>query len=395
VAAAVDSPLIVAEERFTVVSANILPQANWLEFILCPGFRVRKNQKSLTSAEWASLVAAIKQLKAPGATAPTYDDFVHAHHGPATPQAHAQYTFLPWHREYLYHFEQRLRQINPSVVLPYWDWTVDRTIPTPLANAAEWGVTRTLAPGASVPASLATSVQTALAAGTYQSFHNGINGPHGSLHVSVGGNMGDFHHSPSDPLFWLHHAFVDKCWADWSITHPGINPPNGTTLPATNVNTALEPTSGSPTFTHTSAQVFSTGSLRYIYDNGIQGIVEQSGRTSQINGSNNASNKIPAGKIVLCKTTRGKYSKFRIEQYGYDLVIRWTTYNRCGTVFSPGTNLKIRGTWSCDLDMGVETQTDADFWWQQKTQVLRALTPLGGARFVVYSGPFTYAQLTV
>jgi hypothetical protein len=203
--------------------------------------------------------------------------------------------------------------------------------------------------------------------------------------------MDDIHHSPSDPLFWLHHAFGDKCWVDWSITHPGINPPNGSTT-ETNVNTALELTN---IVSHTSAQVFSTESLRYIYDNGIQGIADQSGSTSHIDGSNNASNKIPACTIVLCKTTREKFSKFRIDQYGYDLVIRWTTYNRCGTVFSQGTNRKIRGTWSCDLDMGIETQTDAYFWWQQKTQVSRALTPLGGARFVVYSGPCTYDKSKV
>ena len=70
-----------------------------------------------------------------------------AHRGPA---------FLPWHREFLFHFENALRASNPSVVLPYWDWTTNRTIPAPLANAAEWGVSRDMGPGDSLSASLAT-----------------------------------------------------------------------------------------------------------------------------------------------------------------------------------------------------------------------------------------------
>jgi hypothetical protein len=42
------------------------------------------------------------------------------------------------------------------------------------------------------------------------------NAPHGTVHVLVGGDGGDMSmmHSPNDPLFWLHHAFIDKVWAD-------------------------------------------------------------------------------------------------------------------------------------------------------------------------------------
>jgi tyrosinase len=35
-------------------------------------------------------------------------------------------------------------------------------------------------------------------------------GVHGGGHWQIGGSMMDFHSSPADPLFYLHHAFVDK-----------------------------------------------------------------------------------------------------------------------------------------------------------------------------------------
>ena len=37
---------------------------------------------------------------------------------------------------------------------------------------------------------------------------------HNRVHVWVGGQMGTGV-SPNDPVFWLHHAFIDKLWADW------------------------------------------------------------------------------------------------------------------------------------------------------------------------------------
>ena len=41
-------------------------------------------------------------------------------------QNHCQHgweRFLPWHRAYLYEFEQNLQDFFPRVTLPYWDWT--------------------------------------------------------------------------------------------------------------------------------------------------------------------------------------------------------------------------------------------------------------------------------
>jgi hypothetical protein len=42
---------------------------------------------------------------------------------------------------------------------------------------------------------------------------------HNRVHYYVGGTMGPST-SPNDPVFWLHHCYIDKLWADWQRLHP-------------------------------------------------------------------------------------------------------------------------------------------------------------------------------
>jgi tyrosinase len=42
---------------------------------------------------------------------------------------HGWERFLPWHRVYLYEFEQALQDILPEVTMPYWDFTMARYVP--------------------------------------------------------------------------------------------------------------------------------------------------------------------------------------------------------------------------------------------------------------------------
>jgi hypothetical protein len=50
---------------------------------------------------------------------------------------------------------------------------------------------------------------------TLQDYYYDIYGyGHGSTHMMVGGHMGNML-SPTDPVFWSHHAYVDKNWAVW------------------------------------------------------------------------------------------------------------------------------------------------------------------------------------
>jgi len=42
---------------------------------------------------------------------------------------------------------------------------------------------------------------------------------HIRVHAWVGGNMSSAFTSPNDPVFWLHHCYMDKLWADWQAMH--------------------------------------------------------------------------------------------------------------------------------------------------------------------------------
>ncbi|MCX5380973.1 tyrosinase family protein [Streptomyces sp. NBC_00091] len=229
---------------------------------------VRKNQAVLTPDEKRAFVNAVLELKRTG----VYDRYVNAHNyylmndsdfgnriGHRTP------SFLPWHRRFLLDFEAALQRVDRNVALPYWDWTADRAansslwaadfmggtsrgrdgqvLDGPFAYAGgKWAVTvgvdrrtylrRALGSGgqqlptrAEVDAVLAMPVyDTAPWNSASSGFRNHLEGWRGSgvhnrVHVWVGGHMATAA-SPNDPVFWLHHAFIDKLWADWQARNP-------------------------------------------------------------------------------------------------------------------------------------------------------------------------------
>jgi tyrosinase len=55
---------------------------------------------------------------------------------------------------------------------------------------------------------------------------NGTSLPaHNHGHAWVGGIMNNPSTSPTDPMFWLHHAEIDRLWQIWRQTHPTPGPP--------------------------------------------------------------------------------------------------------------------------------------------------------------------------
>ncbi|MDZ7317881.1 MAG: hypothetical protein ONB11_01895 [candidate division KSB1 bacterium] len=106
--------------------------------------------------------------------------------------------------------------------------------------------------------------------------------------------------------------------------------------------------------------------------------------SDKINGSNNSQNQLLPGTILVYRTSEGRFGKMQINQYGYDLHLKWLTYNANGSTYSSGNDLKIRGTWYCDLDLGRESDSSSDFWWQQVSSVERYLVPERGAQFALF-----------
>lgn len=240
------------------------PERWWLPYFCRPRYRVRKNQKNLTPIEWQRFIHAIEALAESGMPSPTYSEFVQIHiDAMDTPAghmwgAHGGANFLAWHREYLAKLEARLIAINPLITLPYWDWVTDRSaIPVPLTDShdiSDWGITRGATFNGNSLAS-AAELNTLLAGNSFNTFQDTLERApfHNRLHNLVGGTMVTSA-SPADPLFWLHHAFIDKIWADWQVLHPGVNPPNPTDV--------LQP---APIMTRTVAQVINTLTLGYVY----------------------------------------------------------------------------------------------------------------------------------
>ena len=232
---------------------------------------VRKSVASLTADERARFVAAVLELKRIG----TYDRYV-AVHTKAMMQmrpdpAHGGPGFFPWHREYLRRFELDLQSVDPSVSIPYWDWTRQRALDGPpwtedfmggdgvgpdnrvatgpfahpahgSGEVGNWSITvmedmggmpmthfltRTLGRPASLPTAREVSAILKVVPfdaepwnfNTRKGFRSRLEmNPHNGVHIWVGGNM-TMASSPNDPVFWLHHCQVDRLWARWQRLH--------------------------------------------------------------------------------------------------------------------------------------------------------------------------------
>jgi tyrosinase len=196
----------------------------------------RKNQSALSNQEWDALIAAIDATRKRGASKPTYNDFVRVHvdamvgPGMHTWGVHSMAgmrgrNFLAWHRWYLLGFERRLKKEDPEVAVPYWDWIADPRVPGAINRSAQlrrWDVTRQW-DSSFLPDR--ADVNRATRREKFAPFQFRLEGEHGSVHIAVGGEMAT-ERSPADPLFWLHHANVDRIWARWQERHPRQRPRN-------------------------------------------------------------------------------------------------------------------------------------------------------------------------
>lgn len=217
---------------------------------------------------------------------------------------HGTWFFLPWHRWYLYYFEQIVAKTVVDLggpadwSLPYWNYS-DPSNPDALSLSPElWAETmpdgspnalrverRTRGNdgspvGTARHADLSCLSETQFeeeAAGGSPGFggpittfmHGGdVNGvcenvPHGTMHVRVGGYMGAFDTAGLDPLFWLHHANIDRLWVVWRRRHANnIDPTKSSWL---NMSFDFHDANGA-VVTRTVADAVDTANLGYEYE---------------------------------------------------------------------------------------------------------------------------------
>ncbi len=268
---------------------------------------LRKNQSSLNASEKKAFINAVLELKQkPSRLHPgdsnfgRYDDFVEVHLNAMMPPmmsppqpgwAHQSVVFAPWHRVLLLEFEKELQAIDPSVTIPYWDWTKDsspksslwsanflggtgtgkdgKVTDGPFAGASKkWPIRVKDSPGdpdylrrqmkadpsaKNLPS--ASDQSKVLGMTPYDTMPwedaaraqkpaawNGFRPHlevdlHNLVHRWIGGTMVDMT-SPNDPVFWLHHCNCDRLWAMWQLQNPKELPylPSSGAAPGHNLN---------------------------------------------------------------------------------------------------------------------------------------------------------------
>jgi len=169
---------------------------------------------------YPAFLAAVQRMRAnqdasrPGSWA--YWVNVHASFCP-----HGKAFFLAWHRGFLACFEMQLRKAsgNSALVLPYWDCYQQPTIPAVFRDPGSPLYLRNRV-GTNVSGALDLAAfdpgVTRFQRGQANAFEPALEAaPHNGVHNLIGGAMDNLAVSPRDPIFWLHHANIDRLWDAW------------------------------------------------------------------------------------------------------------------------------------------------------------------------------------
>ncbi|PYH90972.1 Di-copper centre-containing protein [Aspergillus ellipticus CBS 707.79] len=233
----------------------IITSCNAVNSRFCPGEypSYRQEWRMLSLEDRQAYIAAVQCLsRSPsrlGFNGTTrYDDFVYSHLA-VSDDTHGTPLSLPWHRLYVQIYEDALRrECGFNDVLAYWDWTLDAASDptqspiwsseyglggngTAPENCLLDGPLADLSPqypephclkrnfaaqgmyGAEYTAPIVEDIVTNST--TYHEFRERLEtGPHRFIHLGIGGEMPELW-SSNDPVFFLHHAQIDRLWWLW------------------------------------------------------------------------------------------------------------------------------------------------------------------------------------
>lgn len=234
------------------------------------GLVTRRNVDTLSASELAALRDGYRQMQAINDNRGF--NYMSGLHGvPGFYCYHGSPLFFPWHRAYLYTFDQYLRDRVSSTTLTWWDWTSDLShasgVPAAFSDATDpAGQPNPLltsymnVPSANPPLARNTvrfpgdptqlpqpsDVDTVTSVPDFLDFsdqveqiHNFIHGWTGGMGTQngqrVGGDMGVIATAAFDPVFYSHHCMIDRIWYLWQIKN-GMN-----SIPGNLLDQALEP----------------------------------------------------------------------------------------------------------------------------------------------------------
>ena len=156
-------------------------------------------------------------------------------YNPSNPEQYQQWFFLPWHRLMLAQFEGVIREVlhDEDFTLPYWNPITgnpdDLIVPavfrqpgSPLYNGTRWFWVNG---GERIDTLYRDWINLdALNEKFYINSPTGNLGfnprldqnPHFFTHFALGGDMAEFSTVGGDPIFYLHHANIDRLWESWN-----------------------------------------------------------------------------------------------------------------------------------------------------------------------------------
>ncbi|PAV77135.1 hypothetical protein WR25_17358 isoform C [Diploscapter pachys] len=218
---------------------------------------LRKEYRMMTDNERQRWHSALQQLKRSG----EYDRMSAEHRTVGSNSgAHSGPGFLAWHREFVKRIEIAVRMLDPGIAMPYWDSVMDNYLPDPrdsilfsplfmgetdssgLVTNGPFAFFRTLEGRNAILRRLAiegklfseqainnilaqpqvTNMQayTAPQAGCpFQPQFGAMEYAHSSVHLWIGGDMKPPSTAANDPIFFIHHGFVDFVWEMWRQNH--------------------------------------------------------------------------------------------------------------------------------------------------------------------------------
>ncbi|PVU87045.1 hypothetical protein BB561_006475 [Smittium simulii] len=97
---------------------------------------LRKDIRRMTDSEWGDYTEAIRSMHDLG-----WLEELSKIHNDYAMEVHGCGFLLPWHRRFVNHFQKLINIINPSIVIPYWDWTAEWQNPEndPVLSSSRFG----------------------------------------------------------------------------------------------------------------------------------------------------------------------------------------------------------------------------------------------------------------